>query len=198
MREWPFIILLAGSLLGGCDKPVERVNSPSIVAKPELAESCDERVRTANRAGFYEGVTVGRRNEKEAEAKDLGMEGGRIPIQILVEDIPGEDAYQLAAAETITTYFSRHYVIAQDARLVLDVSGTNAIDGVVEYEVSLQSNFAVNVPTGEKMNSVFGTFVLSTKAGTMRISSAGDRTQTVKAAIYSVLSKGDAKLFPNS
>jgi hypothetical protein len=131
MGKWLLIALLAGLSPIGCSVPAPKAKPGSSVVKSELAEPCDDKAKAANRAGFYEGVTKGRRDERDAEAKDLLAQGGKIPIQIMVEDIPGRDSSQLAAAEVLTAYFSRHYVVSDNARLVIYVSGTQPIDGVV-------------------------------------------------------------------
>jgi hypothetical protein len=196
MKKWLLVAFLAGVLPISCSAPVQQASPGSVRAEP--TESCDDKAKAANRAGVTEGVAQGRRDEREAEAKDLLAQGGKIPIQIMVEDIPGRDSYQLAAAEVLKTYFSNHYIVADNARLVIYVSGTPPIDGVLSYDVALQADFDVNVTNGDKLSSVHGQFVLSGQGGTLRVSSESDRTQVVKAAIYSVLSKGDALLYPSA
>jgi len=181
--------------------------------------SCVSRVKAAQTTGYKAGFDDGTKEAqiqcaKEASVPkwsqesyeagthandtDLKASAGKIPIQILIEKIPNADEYRLAAVEVITTYFSQHYSIVGISNLTLYIGGTNEMHGVVSYTIVLQIYTSSGVKIGERTVPVSGFLNLEEDGGTMMNYSPEERTKVIKAKIYSILSKGDAVLFPQS
>lgn len=178
--------------------------------------SCSARIQSAHSAGYKDGFNAGVKSGGSPSPSDACsskfLEGfndgvavattdlkpieGKVPLQILVEDIPGADSYRFAAAEVINTYFAQHFVIRADAPLYLHISGTDDIGGAVEYEVSLKISTAINIKHDTAVGFVLGHFVLANQGGVLLHYSQEQKTQAVKEKIYAVLSKGDASIYP--
>ena len=123
----------------------------------------------------------------------------KIPLQILIEDIPGEDSYRLAAAELITTYFSQHYVVSQDANLILYISGASSQDQrTFSFVVTMEISTSLPAKIGDQRKMIKGIFNLSQDGGVLTNYTPEHRTQSLKESMFAVLSKGDAKLFSSS
>jgi hypothetical protein len=155
--------------------------------------ACSTKVKAAQTASFSGGFVAG----SNLYSVDLGASDGKIPIQILIEDIDGADAFRLSAAELLTTYFSQHYTVSPDARLLLYVSGTPGADThqVFSYRVSMRLSTGLQVKIGDKNTIVMGHFEISDRSGFLQNYSAQERSQHIKEAIYSVLTEGDKELF---
>ncbi|MFZ0392977.1 MAG: hypothetical protein WAL73_03955, partial [Terracidiphilus sp.] len=203
-RRWIFGLIAVVSHFGAA-----QATKPA--APSARTPSCAVRMKAAGNAGYKAGFDDGSKDGKAACEKDLlqafdagilsndtdlKTAGGKTPIMILVEDIPQADAYRLAAAELITTFFPQHFVIAESAPLMLYVSGTNEISGTVSYDVSLQFYATVGVKSGGAAIPVTGTLVIENGGGMMANYSSEERARAVKEKMYSVLTKGDSELFP--
>jgi hypothetical protein len=180
--------------------------------------SCAVKVKTAQSAGYKAGFDDGAKKAKaqcaqdasapkwspesfdagyHANDTDLKAVEGKIPIAIIVEDIPDADAYRFAAAEVITTYFSQHYLISAQGVLIVYINATT-LDRAASYHVDLQTYVASAMKIGERTVPVHGGLVLEERGGVLLNYSGTDRTKTVKEAVFAILSKGDALLFPAS
>lgn len=157
-------------------------------------DECSTRVKDAQNTFFSSGFTLG----TNIYSVDLGAKDGRTPIQILIEEVDGADSFRLSTAELLTTYFSQHFTVSPDARLYLYVSGSPGADSnhVFSYSVSMRLSTGLPVKIGDKNSLVMGHFDISNRGGFFRNYSAQERNQSIKEAIYSVLTEGDAKLFP--
>jgi hypothetical protein len=189
----------------------QQPNSTIAGSNPPAASACGAKVKAAHQQGFDEGVksandscttkiTDGFLKGAELSEKrfiaELGNEDGKIPISLLVEDIPQGDAYRLAAAELLTTYFSKHYVISPTAELMIYISGSQGSQQTVSYEVSMRFSTIVLTQVGTEHVPVYGVLSLSDAAGFMVNYSEAEKTQVVKQALYKVMTEGDAALFP--
>jgi len=210
-RRWVVGLMAAASLLS-----TAQVTKPGSSAT--AVPSCDARVKAARIEGHKVGYDVGVKEANAARAKDastpkwsqesydagthandtdLKSIGGKIPIQILVEEIPNADDYRLAAAEVVTTYFPQHYVISNNSFLMIYISGTDQIQGAVSYSVSLEVYVGSGLKIGERTVQTTGFLNLGDGGGVMVNYSPEERSKAIKAKVYSILSKGDALLFPN-
>jgi hypothetical protein len=156
------------------------------------ATSCDANVKDAKQTSFSTGFDLG----LGAATKNLGDAGGKIPITLSIEDIPGKDAYQLAAAELISTYFSQHFVISQNADLIVYITGAGSeSDRTISFEISIRFYTSLPVKTGDKSAVVPGVFTICDGGAILTNYSAEKRTQAVKEKLYTLLSKADGALF---
>jgi hypothetical protein len=206
----PFLIVIFAS--PRTDSQTPKTSSPNTVTP----SACAARVKAAHDAGYADGVKFSddacSTKVKDAQSKSfadnfiigynaasiaLNVKDGKIPIQLVIEDIDGADSYRLSAAELITTYFSQHYTVSPDSNLFLYVSGTGGGTGrAFSWEVSMRIYARPQVKIGDNYTVVAGNLELSSKGGYFLNYSSSERNQGIKEAIYSVLTEGDAKLFP--
>ena len=187
--------------------PSNRATSPSCSDRTKAAHadgykegvgdasaSCDSKLAESKSQSFLAGFQAG----ESLGTKDLGSTDGKTPISIVVEDVPGADSYRFAAAEVITTYFLKHYVIVPKSELVLYISSSNNdSDHVISFQVQLMFYAGVPVKTAGKNTQVSGFFVVSTRGGFLLNYSQERKTQAIKEDIFSVLTEGDSSLYPS-
>ena len=166
-------------------------------AVKELESACSDRIKNVKDANFGDGF----RAAYTGSSVDLHATSGKIPVYILTEDIPGEDAYRLAAAEVFNTYFVTHFVITNDKTVpvTLYIYGAGNEDSATKsYEVSFSVFATVPVQIGSTFVPINGPLELSSRGGYLTNYSQDERTQRVKEAIYAVISEADAALYPKS
>jgi hypothetical protein len=98
---------------------------------------------------------------------------------VLVEEVPEADAYRLAAAELLTTYFSKHYVINPKVRLAIYIFGSQGGKRTVSYHVPMGYSTIVYTRIGIDRVPVYGSFSISDAAGFMTNYSDIEKTQLV-------------------
>lgn len=180
-----------------CESRIKAARSNGVTeGAAEATAACTSLTETAKAEGYSEGWAA----LNNVLVRDLGKTDGKIPIKLLIEEIPGADSYRLAAAELINTFYAQKYEIAPDATLILYVTGAGGgpDTSTFSYEVSLFFNGSVPIKSGEKMTLASGELVLAEKGGYLQNYPEDRRTQAVKEAIYSVLSEGDSKLFSDA
>ena len=210
-----FRLFAAGCLLHfPCVSFGQSTKPSTVAASSSGSTACGDKVKAARTAGYKEGFGVAdascQSSAKDAQSvsflagfdsgqslytKDLGNIDEKIPIHILVEDIPGAEAYQLAAAELISTYFSRRYTLTSDSALSLYITGSKSGDDkVFSYRVSMQVSLSVPVRTGKKWLLATGHLVLSDRDGYLVNYSQLEKTQAIKEALFTILTEGDSSL----
>jgi predicted deacylase len=209
-------VLLPALLFCSPSEPQSTTNS---AVKPQSTSVCAAKVKASYGTGYSEGFNAANgtcdKQVKDAQSKSFvdGLNQGvdlirtdlhpqddkKIPLQILIEDIPGEDSYRLAAAELITTYFSQHYVVSQDANLILYISGASSQDQrTFSFVVTMEISTSLPAKIGDQRKMIKGIFNLSQDGGVLTNYTPEHRTQSLKESMFAVLSKGDAKLFSSS
>jgi len=122
---------------------------------------------------------------------ELSKEERQIPIQIVVKNINGSDAFRLAAAEIIRTHFSDTLKVEPSASLILHIDGTG--HGVGAHDRSPAFQIRVGVPArhrffaGKDRHLVLGFFQFAEDGFTLSNYSPEQTSQAVRESVYKVL-----------
>ena len=158
-------------------------------AHPPAPDPCKD----AYFKGYTEGGKAFGNLQLVLSSTELAEKAGPIPIQILVENISGSDAYRFATAEVIRTHFSETLKIEPRAALVLHISGTQLAGSTDDLsktiEVSVYAIVQHRFLTGkEEPHLVIGAFEFASDGVNLVNFSSAATSQVVREKVYKVLS----------